>query len=218
MKVYGTDVYAYLIRARQQLDGDSPPHLFYAAFELRCAIESRLRQYLNARDDIAKHKKKGWHMAASEKELAKKFRDGRTIVELLLAVKNMSKELRLFYTPVKKTLVAAGDRLGDFLHCSKADLDYNDSWWSTTREFLEETFKELEFASAGTLLGPPMKSPDGRHINVKSFYHQSHRLSDVFDKFVALPKGTQMNFLVRYHSELPNDATLFLNSWRCEVP
>jgi hypothetical protein len=57
--VYGADVYAYLVRARGQLDSQGYDALFYAAFELRCAVESRLQQYLNAREDIAKHKKKG---------------------------------------------------------------------------------------------------------------------------------------------------------------
>ena len=38
--VYGTDVYAYLVRARQQLDSRRSDGLFYAAFELRCAVES----------------------------------------------------------------------------------------------------------------------------------------------------------------------------------
>ena len=94
--VYGTDVYAYLVRARQQLDTRSNERLFYAAFELRCAVESRLQQYLNAREDIAKRKKKGWRIAASEMELSKVFKDGRTIVELQLTTADVG-ELRLFY-------------------------------------------------------------------------------------------------------------------------
>jgi len=172
-RVYGTDVYAYLVRARQQLDSRCCEDLFYAAFELRCAVESRLQQYLDAREDIAKHKKKGWRIAASEMELSKVFKDGRTIVEVKLT-ESTAGQLQLFYTPVSKTLVSAAECLGDLLHHRKTDLDPCDAWWEKTRSFLEETFAGLEFASAGTLLAPPMKSADGRGVYVKSFFHRSN--------------------------------------------
>lgn len=214
--LYGTDVYAYLVRARRQLDTGDQGSLFYAAFELRCAIESRLQQYLDAREDIAKHKKKGWKLAPSELELAKAFRDKRTIVELILTASDAG-ELRLFYTPVRKSLVTAGERLGDLLHRAKSDLDDEDPWWSTTRNSLEETFTELEFASAGTLLAPPMMSRDGRNVYMHSFFHRSHPRSKVFDRFTALPQGTQVNSRIHFHSVLPEDAVSLLNSWRYDL-
>ena len=214
--VYGTDVYAYLVRAREQLDSQRCDRLFYAALELRCAVESRLQQYLDAREDIAKHKKKGWRIAGSEMELSKVFKDGRTIVELQLS-EAAAGRLRLFYTPVSKTLVSAAERLGDLLHHRKTDLDPTDIWWQKTRSFLEETFTGLEFASAGTLLAPPMKSADGRSVYVKSFFHRSNPQNDTFDKFVRLSKGTYMDSRIHLHSALPEDAPQLLNSWRCDV-
>jgi len=214
--VYETDVYAYLVRARQQLDTRSDKRLFYAAFELRCAVESRLQQYLNAREDIAKRKKKGWRIAASEMELSKVFKDGRTIVEVQLTVADIG-ELRLFYTPVRKVLVSSAERLGDLLHHRKADLDEADAWWKITRDFLEDTFAELEFASAGTLVAPPMMSGDKRQVHVQSFFHRSNPQNDMFDRFVALPRGTYMNSRVHLHSSLPERATSLLNSWRVDV-
>jgi hypothetical protein len=215
-EVYGADVYAYLVRARRQLDSNNPSNLFYAAFELRCAIESRLQQYLDARDDIAKRKKKGWRIAASQLELMKIFRDGRTIVELLLSAPGAG-EIRLFFTPVRENLVKAGDRLGNLLHRAKSTLDYDDRSWSVTRDFLEATFTELEFAAAGTLLAPPMMSRDGRQMHLQSFIHRSNPGSDVFDRFIALPRGTHMTSKVRRHAVLPKDAVAVLNSWRFDV-
>jgi hypothetical protein len=214
--VYGTDVYAYLVRARQQLDTESSERLFYAAFELRCAVESRLQQYLNAREDIAKHKKKGWRIAASEMELSKVFKDGRTIVELQLTVADVG-EVRLFYTPVRKLLVSAAQRLGDLLHHRQADLDEADVWWKKTRDFLEDTFAELEFASAGTLLAPPMMSKDRRRVHMQSFFHRSNPQNDMLDRLVALPRGTYLNSRIHLHSSLPEHATSLLNSWRMDV-
>ena len=196
--VYGTDVYAYLVRARRQLDSGGHDALFYAAFELRCAVESRLQQYLDARDDIAKHRKKGWRIAAAEKELSKVFKDGRTIVELQLT-ESTAGRLRLFYTPVTKALVSAAERLGDLLHHRKTDLDNSDACWAKIRGFLEKTFSSLEFASAGTLLAPPMKSPDGSGVYVQSFFHRSNPQNDTFDKFVSLAKGTYMDSRIHLH-------------------
>src|SRR5215208_5298220 len=100
--VYGTDVYAYMNRARNELDSGQNARLFYAALELRCGIEARLQQYLDAPNDIAKCKKKGWHLAAAERELSRVFSDQRTIVELVLASANIPQPLHLFYTPVRK--------------------------------------------------------------------------------------------------------------------
>lgn len=214
--VYGTDVYAYLARARGELDSRRCDRLFYAALELRCAVESRLQQYLDAREDIAKHKKKGWRIAASEMELSKVFKDGRTIVELQLS-EAATGRLRLFYTPVNKTLVSAAERIGDLLHHRRTNLDHTDIWWQKTRSFLEETFTGLEFASAGTLLAPPMKSADNRSVYVRSFFHRSNPQNDTFEKFVSLSKGTHMDCRIHLHSSLPEDAHQLLNSWRCDV-
>jgi hypothetical protein len=213
---YENDIYAYLVRAREQLDTNAQRNLFYAAFELRCAIESRLQQYLDAREDIAKHKKKGWRLAASHMELGKIFKDGRTIVELQLSA-NTVEEVRLFYTPVTKDMISAGDRLGDLLHHHKEALDHRDDWWKTTRTFLENTFSDIEFAAAGTLLAPPMRSRDGRQVYVKSFFHQSNPQNNALTKFTKLPRGAEMNSRIHLHSVLPDYAQPLLNSWRCEL-
>src|SRR5436190_2225371 len=57
---YGIDSVDYLRRARARLDEGTCEGLFYAAFELRSGTEARLQEYLDAREDVAKHKKKGW--------------------------------------------------------------------------------------------------------------------------------------------------------------
>ena len=165
--VYGTDVYAYLVRAREQLD-------------------------------------------------TRTNKDGRTIVELQLTAANVG-EIRLFYTPVRKALVSAAERLGDILHHRKADLDEADVWWKGMRGFLEDTFTELEFASAGTLLAPPMMSGDKRQVHVQSFVHRSNPQNNMFDRFVALPRGTYLDSRIHLHSSLPDHSKSLLNSWRVDI-
>jgi hypothetical protein len=171
---------------------------------------------LIAREDIAKHKKKGWRLAASQMELGKIFNDGRTIVELQLSAIAVG-EVRLFYTPVRKDTVSAGERLGDLLHHHRGTLDYDDDWWKTTRTFLEKTFSDVEFAAAGTLLAPPMRSPDRRQVYVKSFFHQSNPQNNALGRFTTLPPGTEMNSRITLHSVLPDYAAPLLNSWRYDL-
>lgn len=57
---YSVNSKAYLNRARRQLDENTKEALFYAAFELRCGIESRLLQYWEANKHIHLMKKAGW--------------------------------------------------------------------------------------------------------------------------------------------------------------
>jgi hypothetical protein len=59
MMPYGIHARDYLTRARLRLDEQSPAGLFYAAFELRCGIESRLRQYIEAQRGNAIRIKQG---------------------------------------------------------------------------------------------------------------------------------------------------------------
>ena len=147
-------------------------------------------------------------------ELSKVFKDRRTIVELQLTAPDVG-EVRLFYTPVRKALVSAAERLGDILHHRKAHLDEADAWWKETRDFLEDAFTELEFASAGTLLAPPMMSGDKPHV--QSFFHRSNPQNDMFDRFVALPRGTRLDWRIHLHSSLPEHAMSLLNSWRVDI-
>src|SRR6266513_3595789 len=81
---YGIDSIAYLNRARNCLDRHTQERFFHAAFELRCGTESRLQQYLDARSDIARHKKQGWKIVGSSRELDRRIRLGDTIYEAQL--------------------------------------------------------------------------------------------------------------------------------------
>jgi hypothetical protein len=216
-EIYGCDVYAYLVRARRQLDRNENEALFYSAFELRCGIEARLQQYLDARIDIAEHKKKGWKLAASEKELAKAFKRGFGVAEVILSAPEVVGVAHLFHTPVRPSLVKAGEQLGDFLHAIKTDRAHSDQWWTHLRKRLEQTFQSLELASLGTSLAPPMKSPDGRSIHINAFYHKTNFVSSTVEALARLPKGSRTTMNVRYHLSLPDHAHLYFNRWRVDL-
>ena len=164
---YRIDSIGYLRRARVRLDEGTRESLFYAAFELRCGTESRLQDYLDAREDIAKHKKQGWNIMGSAKELDRILRLGDTIFEACMVDEHDERVLALYYTPVTAQLrEAAGGRLHDLLHAMKRSFEDGDRWWSGTRSFLEQIYSDLAFANKGTLLAPMMRSRDGKSIHM----------------------------------------------------
>jgi hypothetical protein len=109
---YAVDIYHHLRRARKQLDARTHEGIFYAAFELRCGVESRIQNYLDAIEDISKKKKKGWKIAAAGRELDKAFTDGLKIIEFTVILKNSNKRIPFIHTPVKPELRTVVGRLG----------------------------------------------------------------------------------------------------------
>ena len=149
---------AYLRRARDRLNETSPESLFYAAFELRCGIEARMHEYLDAQDHIAKSKKKGWRILKLGRNLEKAFKSGDRIAEITVIMPpNTGKPgIRLYYTPVTSSLRKMGQKVGVLLHAMRKYRRQNDQWWQETRLFLERVYQDAEKANKGTLLGPPL--------------------------------------------------------------
>ena len=63
LEEYGLHAREYLARARACLAEKSAPSLFWAAFELRCGIEARLQQYVEAQRENTAKIKQGWRIA-----------------------------------------------------------------------------------------------------------------------------------------------------------
>ncbi len=207
---YEIDASGYLRRARVQLDAGTREELFYAAFELRCGTESRLQEYLDARDDIAKHRKQGWKIMGSAKELDRILRLGDTVFEASFLNERSEVVMALYYTPVTARLrESAGARLHDLLHAMKKPFDDENRWWSDTWSFLEQVYTDLQHACKGTLLAPIMRSPDGES------YHMITSLrpdSPVTDKVQSVSQpGDTVTIKVRYLASLPDHATPYLN-------
>src|SRR6266705_6089038 len=97
---YGISSMAYVRRARDRLDEGTQESLLYAAFELRCSTESRLQDYLDAREDIAKRKKQGWKIMGSAKELDRGTGLGDKIVEARFLDEHGNIQMAVYYTPI----------------------------------------------------------------------------------------------------------------------
>jgi hypothetical protein len=194
----------YLHRARKCLDSGTPESLFYAAFELRCGIEARMQQYLEAQDHISEKMKKGWQIAKLAKNIEKTFKSGDKIVEYaILDQETETIRYVLYYTPVNSKLKKLGEKLGDYLHAMRKYRPEDDPWWGRTRDFLEEEYTELQKANIGTLQGVPLLNTQTRQINM-SVEPTDDKEKDSLMRLIGNP-GTKIIFRVSYLNELPNE-------------
>lgn len=161
MKQYDVLSRSYLQRARERLDEKTTEGLFYAAFELRCGVEVRMVEYLEAQEHLPKRKKKGWQIEKLGRNIQRAFRLGDRIIQLMFVdPKKGNIVYSLFYTPVTSTLQREAKKLGEYMH-GLAESPTREKL-ITIRGFLERVYTHLKVANTGTLLGRPLVKPNGR--------------------------------------------------------
>lgn len=202
----------YLARARKCLDEESVDALFYAAFELRCGIEARMRQYREVWDHISKRKKKGWRIAELGRNVEEHFKTGNKVVRWAV----MDKEtgglvVCVYYTPVTSKLRNAGEKLGNYLHSMKRFRDEGDPFWSRLREELEHIYRQLAVANKGTLLGPPLLNSATGEVDMKLELPPAVDPKELFSK--TLNKGKEIQVKVSYHAHLPKELEKEAHAW-----
>lgn len=191
----------YLERARARLDKATADSLFYAAFELRCGIERRMQEYLEAWDHISKKVKQGWQIPKLAKNIEKAFRIGDKVVEVTIKDSESGPPLHVFYyTPVSSKLKKMGEKLGDLMHAMKRFIPQTDQWWKETRDFLEQVYSELRKAGRGTLLGPPLIDKKTGHINMHTMVKRDEKVKDIIK---SIPLNKEIIFGIRYLEDIP---------------
>ncbi|MBL0889389.1 MAG: hypothetical protein IBJ19_02145 [Gemmatimonadaceae bacterium] len=199
MVSYGMTAGHYLARARLRLAEGTHEGLFYAAFELRCGIESRLREYLRALDNVSEKKRNGWKVAQLASDLEAVFGMGDRYVEIGVLDPDTGRLLRAFYyTPVTGALRQAAERLGDYLHAMKRYRLDADPYWAEMQTFLVQVADDLSVATRGTLMGPPMLD-ERRQLKMTIEVPGSDGAPDIS---FARP-GTKAVLGVRYHDAPP---------------
>src|ERR1017187_4197834 len=204
MTSYGTSAPAYLRRANARLAEGSQESLFYAAFELRCGIETRLQDYLDAQDGISKQKKEGWRIMNAGKELERVFNLGDKIIEVTIFDKESEQSrFALYYTPVSERLRKNGARLGEISHAMKVEREDDDPWWKETRLFLYQISDDLALSIRGTLLGPIMERPEG---GFRGWFYIGDRcpIGKEIEAFAKV--GLQFGMNISYYDSLPDHA------------
>lgn len=150
----------YLNRAKILLHRDDLASRFYAAFELRSGIEARLQEYVEAHKEKVGLKKLNWRIADLVKDLEKAFKHGEKIIALTFIDKSTSESIaRVYYTPVPASLQTLGGKMGGYLHAMLKYRPPNDSWWKELDSCLKEACDQLQCATYGALLGPPLWKP-----------------------------------------------------------
>jgi len=201
---YSINSKAYLNRARRQLDENTKEALFYAAFELRCGIESRLLQYWEANKHIHQMKKAGWEIPKIARDLEKAFirRDKIARIDVL---DSAGRDLRisLYFTPVTKELEALGGQIGNLMHCPQSFRASDDPWWDQTREFLEQVYAKLQKANRGTLLGIPVLERKTNRVHLEMETRPGENIEDLQRKMGEL--GERLMVEVNYLDDLPEN-------------
>jgi len=192
----------YLRRARSRLGDGSFEALFYAALELRSGVEARLQEYLDAQHHISERKKKGWQVAKLGRNLEEAFRVGNRIVEITIANDPGRKPLALlYYTPVTKSLQKNAQQLGNYLHSIKQYREPTDPWWREFRAILDSAVAELEVATTGTLLGPPLLHPKTGSATMTTETVEGTDPNELIERIGRT--GTQICMKVDYLAALP---------------
>ncbi len=199
---YIVDSYSYLKRARKRLDENTPSSLFYAAFELRCGVESKMQEYLNAQNHISEKKKKGWKIAKLGKNIEQAFRKGDEIVELSVLNKASGEaRFRFYYTPVTKKLRDNTESLNAYIHAQRRPDQLNELWWNRFWKLVESVYFDLEIANRGSLMGPPLWYPKTREM-ITTLVFLDDQNGNKVKNFFAI--GTMQIFKVQYYNSFPS--------------
>lgn len=156
---YDTSSRAYLTRAKLNFDSGNIESLFYAAFELRCGVEARLKEYVvKSQTDSVSLLKIPWEIRKLVKILAKssKIHDKR-FVFAFMHPKTREKHYAI-YNPVSSKLRHIAETLGSFLHCVDQNRVLKPLFFSEFRQLVKQGIEELALATSGTLVAPPVTS------------------------------------------------------------
>ncbi|RVI64089.1 hypothetical protein CN187_23460 [Sinorhizobium meliloti] len=191
---YGTSPHDYVSRAERCLQQNDPRYLFYAAFELRCAVEARMQQYLESWEHVSKKQKEGWEIKKLGSATERAFKTGDRVMRWRIDDEHETLAV-LYYTPVTRKLRSNAERLGDYLHAPKKHHSEGDVWWSEFRALLEEMISQLRIATTGTLMGPALVK--GNKIHMSTEVPPGTNLDQIYRH------GATMTVHVDYLEELP---------------
>jgi hypothetical protein len=191
---YDVNSDSYRERIRGLLDHGDEASLLYAALELRCAVEGRMKEYLDPLDHIPKAHKKEYSVVKLGKTVDGAFQLVDQVCLFTICFGDGA-ELPLRYIPVPKRLQAIAARAGDVLHFSGETNSSNPNWWKSLRTTLEEGYSWFAFVATGDLLGLPLLNRKTRQANVRAFLLKSDPRSALLER---LSQGGKHRILVAY--------------------
>ena len=215
---YQTSAQAYLARCREQLVSGTKRGLFYAAFELRCCVESRLAQYFEHYKPLSlTNDKFKPYLLAKNQDKVNTLMAGDKITQVTFKFEGEA-SINQYYTPVPLRLQNYVLKSNDALrHAQKCYRSSDDPWWNETRSRLNDAYREAWLTCRGEMPLPVMldagsnrvqtvRPPweDGSTRTTNFIIYQTDENKVLYEQ-LRRPTNKQMSIDVRYLDKPPSD-------------
>lgn len=197
---------AYLERMESRLHEGTEEALIYAALELRCGVEARLKEYIETIEHIPKSQKKEWAVAKLGRSLESAYRTGDKIMIFTIRLAENAGDIQLLYTPVTKRLQDIANRVGDFLHAVRHEFVSHPGWWKELRDLLNEAYPLLKLANSGQLIGLPLLHRPTKTTTMRVVFEGEDDRSALVAKLV---QGETHVISVQYIDPIPGTFTFY---------
>ncbi|PCJ10097.1 MAG: hypothetical protein COB16_02075 [Rhodobacteraceae bacterium] len=189
--MYYTDPESYLTRAEEQLASGDIASLFYAAFELRCAVECRQHEYLEAQESYRKSLPRSWKIGQQGKELQRIYE--RPEIQALNCKFKDGSNFIYTYVPVSEALRGDAERFGNLLHAPSQERGQSEL--EKIRSGLDLTAARLKECLSGNLLSPVLLDPKTGQPLIGLIVKISKQERGIYDKMSI---GEELVVEVRY--------------------
>lgn len=196
IKNYDISPRGYLKRARRLLNTTSKTNLRYAALELRCCVESRQADYLDALSSIINPKIKNWETAKVSKALGRIWKEpkiARIVYHLPIG------DWTTYFTPISKSLVDnSAKETGLLLHALNDDTMMQLDWWSQRHDALISLYRDVWISCRGEHIAMPIWNAKTREPQPWLLY-----VEDEYEDFIKClanqsEQGKKISFYIDY--------------------
>ncbi|MEP0144511.1 MAG: hypothetical protein ABJP02_10400 [Parasphingorhabdus sp.] len=203
---YDISATGYLKRAKEALQKKDVRNLFYAAFELRCCIETRQGEYANALLAYENVKVKPWNV----KQTGQRIRRASYADRMALCRYHLEGEtFDIYHTPVPDKLIKFVDTpLGNLLHAQQNYQELTCGKWSKIRNELLEIYRLAWLSCQGDSLVPPMWDKKSSYTHPFQI-ERTDRNKEFLDRLLLL-QGKQLKMEISYPSKPPAE-------WVCDL-
>lgn len=154
---------SYLSRAKSLSNSSDKANLIYAALELRCGVEARLKELAVSAPNVPRKKSKQWEISKLSKTIDGAFNLGDSFQIIHLKMENGT-ECTFLYAPVNKRLQEIAKKCGDYLHVIPHKRIQDTEFWNKLKKMIEEGCSLLELACSSEILCPSMEQ--GLHFSL----------------------------------------------------
>lgn len=148
---YDISPFGCLKRGKQQLLSKSSESIFYAALEIRFAIEARAKEQLLSLEGIPKRIVNMWHAEKIMNEMGKRI-DGASQSFRFCFRYNKQKIRPFTYIPISKSILIEYGKLGTLLHVQRKRISME--FIKEKKRWLKAVLKKIEETCKGHMLRP----------------------------------------------------------------